>query len=224
MRRGPPGEGGESMRFRSAWIPVVVLALGAVGAPALAEIDCEIGNGDKVTGTLDPADETEAFHFRVPLGAQITVKAKALKNGPSLDVALAGPDDAPFDFQSGKSVATTGAVAEESGVYTVYVSSEDLETTGDYALTVSWKAPASASDTFFVGSGDSDFLEFSADAGSTVTFSVKPAKGSAAEGVLQSVTPPEGDDILLGGTKSKQVLSESGDYLFSFSNEGDEDG
>jgi hypothetical protein len=224
MRRGPQGEGGESMRFRSAWIRAVALVLCTAGAPALAEIDCELGNGDKVTGTLDPADETETFRFRVPEGAQISVKAKALKNGPSLDVALAGPDEAPFEFGSGNAVAITGAVAEESGVYTVYVSSEDLETTGDYSLTISWKSPATASDTLFVGAGESDVLAFSADAGSTVTLSVKPAKGSSAAGELQSLTPPEGDDVVLAGTKSKQLLAQGGDYLFAFANEGDEDG
>ena len=212
------------MRTRSVWGVVVAMGLWASAAPARAGVEVEIGNGDKITGTLDPAEESEVFRFRVPLGAQISVKAKALKKGPSLDVALAGPDDVPLDFGSGKSVAITGVVADESGMYSVIVSSSDLESTGDYALTVSWKAQTSFTQTSDVASGDSDVLEFEAEEGAVVTLSVKPAKGSPARGNLDSLTLPSSDEILLLGTKSKQTLEEAGAHVLAFSNVGDEDG
>ena len=210
------------MKTHGTWIPVAALALCAWAASALGGVEVEVGNGDKVTATIDPADEYETFFFRAPEGSQIAVKAKALKGGPSLDVALYGPDDDPLDFGTGKAVNLTNVLAEVGGLFTVVVSSADLESTGDYSLAISWKAPTTFTGSFDVPAGESDVLPFNADEGSTVTLSVKPGKGFASDGVLASLTPPEGPEVLLVGTKSKQTLAETGVYSLAFSNVGDD--
>ena len=58
------------MRF--AIVPVLV-ALAA--SSAFADLDVQIGNGDKVTSTLNPAGEAETFRFDCPAGAKLTVVA-----------------------------------------------------------------------------------------------------------------------------------------------------
>ena len=212
------------MRSFTASSFVAAFTLCAWTAAAEGGIEVEVGNGDKVTGTIDPADESEIFYFRAPQDAVISVKAKALKRGPALDVSLYGPDESPLDFGTGKSVALTDVLATEAGLHSVVVWSEDLESTGDYSLSISWKVPTQFSDTFEVGAGETETLFFTADEGSTVTLSVKPAKKSPAEGALDTLTPPEGDDVALLGAKIKQQVIEAGDYFFTFSNVGDEDG
>ena len=74
--------------------PAAALVLALCAGLARAAVEVEVGNADKITGTLSPATEVETFHFRVPRGALVTVKAKAAKKGPSLHVELTDTHDA----------------------------------------------------------------------------------------------------------------------------------
>lgn len=194
-----------------------VLALLAA-ASARADVSVEVGNGDKITGTLSPATEAEVFRFRVPKGAAITVKAKSAKGGPALTIDLQAPAIAGLGSASGTAPQLKGIVAEDSGLHSVTVTSQNGVATGDYSLSIAWKSPTSFSVSPDLGGNSFANLEFAVDAGAAATLSVKPAKGSAATGVLSQLTAPGPVATLLTGTTTKRTLGAGGTYSLTFGN------
>lgn len=127
---------------------VAVLAP-ALLAPARAEVNVAIANGDKVSGTLNPAGEVETFRVDVPRGAVFKVKVKgrpAARKEPKPAVGLRlfdpGGDQVGADaVKQGRTGATLkGYAAQETGTYRIEVVG-DGQVRGDYKLVVKWSSP-----------------------------------------------------------------------------------
>jgi hypothetical protein len=194
-----------------------------VAATAFADVDAEVGNGDKIAGTLSPATEVETFRVRVPNGAKITVKAKSAKKGPKLHVTLLPPSAAELGHADG-AAPTIVADAFASGLYAVTVSSQDGTTPGDYSLTISWKSRTTFSATAVLAPAATSTLPFAADRGGTATIATKPAKKSPAKGVVNSVSRPDLSVSPVGQPTAKLALPLAGEYAVTFANSGAAEG
>ena len=83
----------------------VVLLLAAAGAAALTTpsralggVSIGVGNGDKVTGTIDPPDSEATLRVQVPRDARISITVKGLRlrrrgPAPAMSFDLIGPGD-----------------------------------------------------------------------------------------------------------------------------------
>jgi hypothetical protein len=199
---------------RLAIVPVLLAA-----ASAFADVDAQVGNGDKISGTLSPAAEVETFRVRVPKGATIKVKAKSAKKGPKLHIELFPPGAAILGSEEGTAPSIT-APADESGLYAVTVRSQDGVTTGEYSLTISWKSKTLFKASPVLAAAASSTLPFAVDRGGTATVVVKPAKKSQAHGVLTKVTLPDDSTVAYAVTSAKFGLPLAGDYDVYFANYG----
>jgi len=196
-----------------------------LAATALASIDVEIRNGDRVTGTLSPGTEVEVVRFRVPQDALITLKGAAVKKGvPQVHLDLKTPGGgAPVASAEGKTATISKWKATESGVWSVEISSKDHATTGDYSLSVAWKSATSYGGKRAVVGGALD-LNFSADADATATFAVKKVKKSAAAPELSLLTyVPELSVDHLFGASAKRKLGRTGDCVLHVTSPADGD-
>lgn len=204
--------------------PIAMLAaalLLAFAAPgARAGIDVEVGNGDKITGTISPATEVETFRVRVPAGATISVAAKAAKKGPELHVVLLDPMGGNPRTADGRSARISRATAAASGTYAVQVSSRNGVAAGDYSLSVTWKSPATFTKTTVLASLQLDTLDFAADAGAVATITAKPARKSAAQAVLNQLTAPDAGVTALSAASARPALALGGDYVLAYGNLG----
>jgi len=188
-------------------------------ASAWAVVDVEIRNGDKVTGTISPATETETFRFRVPKGALITAKAAAAKKGLLLRVRLKDPDGAQVGGTiEGKSATFSKTPAAVSGLYTVEITSKDGVAVGDYSFAATWKSPTSYGGKLALTAAVPYEVNFSADAGATATFAVKKTtKKSAAAPALATLTYPDATVEPLSGATQKRLLDRTGDCVLAVS-------
>jgi hypothetical protein len=177
-------------------LPLLALAaLGLLAAPAAAGVDVAVGNGDKVTGTLLPADEVESYRVLVPAGAvfKLKVKGKPAKKGdpkPPVTLRLFDPQGnlAAQGIEKKTSATLKGYRAEETGEYRIQVQG-DGNTSGNYQLVVKWKSPKSFRfDVDDPGPGDPSLSELPLDAGATLTIKLKAAKGSEATPVAERLT------------------------------------
>lgn len=186
------------MRFKLFAIAACLLA-----APALADVDVALGNGDKVRGSLSPADEVETFRVSLPKGASLKVSLKGKKArgsrslpSPELEVLL---DDA--DASNGQIVKRGVAsklkklIVAATDEYTIRVTG-DGENTGEYDLKVSWKEMKKVSMDVELGEGNAR-VGFAAGAGALVDLSCKAAKGSDALPQLVTVHRSGGGGIAL---------------------------
>lgn len=196
------------------------LLVPALAASAFADVNVEVGNGDKITGTLSPATEAETFNFRVPQGAVITVKAKSAKKGPALTISLQPPAAAGLGNASGTAPSIKGVVAPDSGLYSVRVTSQNGVSTGDYSLSIGWKSPTSFTASADLAAAGTSTLDFAVDASAAATLSAKPAKGSAATAALTQLTAPGPAVTPLTGTTTKRTLTAGGSYVLTFANAG----
>jgi molybdopterin-binding protein len=203
------------MNGNHAGAAALVAALAAAGARAA--VDVEIRNGDKVTGTISPATETETLRFRVPKDAVVAVKAAAGKKGPQVRLQLKSPAGDPIAAAEGTSASIAKYRAIESGLYSVEISSKDHAATADYSFAVAWKSRTSYGGKRALAAGVDDVVEFSADAGATATLSVKKAKKSAAVPTLVSLTYPDATVEPLTGATQKRLLNRTGDCSLAVS-------
>ena len=194
--------------------------LAALGAAALADVNVEVGNGDKVTGTLSPASEREVFRVRVPKGAAISVKSKSATKGLVLNLALADPADASLGTTQGTAPSFKGIVAGTSGLFSVTVTSQGGATPGNYSLSISWKTPTKFAASADLGAASTQTLEFAVDSGAAATLSVKPGKGSAATAALNQITAPGALVTPLSGTTVQLTLTSGGTHVLAFGNLG----
>jgi hypothetical protein len=188
-------------------------------ASAWAAVDVEIRNGDKVTGTISPATETEILRFRVPKGAAITAKAAAAKKGLLLRVRLKDPNGAYVGGPvEGKSATFSKTKAEVSGLYSVEITSKDGVAVGDYSFAATWKSPTSYGGKLALAAAVPSEVNFSADAGATATLAVKKtSKKSAAAPVLATLTYPDATVEPLSGAAQKRLLDSTGDCVLAVS-------
>lgn len=202
-------------RIQSAPLAAAAILLLAPVARA-GGLDLEVGNGDRIAGTLDPAADAEVFRVRVPRGALLTVKAKAAKRGPTLAVDLVDPKDAVVRTGAGAKVSFAKHAADASGLWAVRVRSSDGVATGDYALTIGWTSPRSAAHAATLAADGTATLGFAVDAGASVTIATKPGKRSAATPALTLLTAPDASETPLTGTTAKRTLAAGGEYAVAF--------
>ncbi|MCG3136080.1 MAG: hypothetical protein HMLKMBBP_03885 [Planctomycetes bacterium] len=180
--------------------PAALLLLVAA-ASALADVDLQVGNADKIAGTIDPGSEVETIRFPVPAGAAVTFKAKPAKGGPALaaDVYVGG-DLAATAAPKGKGIvaAATAAVSEEARVL---LTSADGTATGGYSASVKWKSQRKFGGAVTLpGGGSNPSIPFGADGGAVVTATAKAARGSLATPRLLRILGPDGFDADVGST------------------------
>jgi hypothetical protein len=198
----------------------IVFAAILASTAARADFDVEVQNGDSVSGTIAHVTDADVIRFRVPAGAAISAKAKSSKKAPSLHLDLRGPAGDSLMAAEGSGAAITGVAAASSGLYSLDVA-PDAAASGDFTITVSWKARTSFSTTASAVAPDGAVsFGFAADAGATAMISVKKAKGSRATGALVSLTGPDAAVVPLTGTKTKLTLTSGGDQVLSFKNAG----
>lgn len=196
--------------MRRAWI--VPLALASAASAAIADLDVRVGNGDRITSAL-ASGEFERFRVVCPAGATLSVKAKAAKTGPSLNVFVLDAADQPVGSQAGTSVALSGIALAKTGEYVVEVAAQDLVSAGGYTISIAWKTPLKFAQTLSLGPAASGEMNFTADAGGTAAVSVKAAAGSQAAASLESLTDPDGGIAALAGVSAKSPLPVTGEYL-----------
>ncbi len=175
------------------------LALFGVALPAVAAVDVPVGNGNRVLGTLRPADEVETFRVRLPAGALLKLKAKgrALAKGgtpPALALRVLDATDTYIGAgtlrRTGRSGYSGTVRATETGEYKVQVVGDGVNV-GDYQLTVKWKSPTRRTFQHTDGGpGDGSTFDFPVEAGSAVSVSVTPTKGSAADPAVDRFDGP----------------------------------
>jgi hypothetical protein len=218
-RRREKEEGDDSMStsMSTALVRSSALCAALVAASAWAEVDVEIRNGDKVTGTLSPATEIETLRMRVPKDAVITLKGAAGKKGPKIRMVLKDPSGAEIAHAEGKSASIAKQTAAVSGLYSVEITSLDGKTDGDYSFAATWKSRTLYGGNRPLAANVDDVVEFSADAGATATFAVKKAKKSAAEPALKTLTFPDYSVDPLSGTTQKRALNQTGDFALAVS-------
>ena len=73
MGRTDPEVRGRIVPVKTATTRLALVPFALAAATAFAGVDAEVGNGDKITGTISPATESETFRVRVPNGAKISV-------------------------------------------------------------------------------------------------------------------------------------------------------
>ena len=188
------------VRRRPVHLPVCALALTLVSLPAaLAGVDVQIGNGDKVSGTVEPGSP-EVFRVSVPKGAKlvVSVKGKKKKGSPAPNVTFRVLDSADAVVVTGTPKGA-GAKAKLSDVaasdeYRIEVSS--TAGAGLYQLKAKWKSPTKEKIDLELDAGlESSGVEIAIDRGALVTLSVKPAKGSEADPYFDVLDPDSGDPI-----------------------------
>lgn len=205
-----------------------VLALSWASTPARADgtVDLELRSGDRVSGTLRPASETELFRGTMPAGSQLvaSVKSKRKTQSPLVLQLRQGGLDVPGAViaPKGSAVALQPFAVPGSGTYELVVVGNGTDDT-DYDFSVSWKPQSKFSVTGNpVAAAATDSFNFSAPAGATATIDVLPAKGSAFVTGLVGVTGPSGYSQA-GGPGTRIVsgpLPATGDYNVSFRNDG----
>lgn len=206
------------MPIRGPVVPLVGLAVLAVSAGARAGIDVEVGNGDRITGTLSPGTEVETFRIRVPKDAVVTVRAKAAKKGPALRVTLADPGAAERASDDGRAVVLR-STANASGLHAVTVASADGAATGDYALVVGWKSRTSFPVVGTLEASGDLVVPFAADAGARAKFKVRASGGPPkAVPVFADLRDPADATKPLAG--SVAALPLSGDYALRVRDSG----
>lgn len=206
------------------YIWVAIVALGCTGA-ALAGVDLRIGNGDKVTGTLNPAGEVEVLRVFLPEGASLSVSAKGKKakgRAAVAAVSISVRDAADAELTStatGKSAKVKNLVVPATAEYRILVRGDGV-TVGDYEAVVKWKDPKSAALDGDVTLGDAT-LQFAAGAAASATFKAKAAKGSLAQPQIYRVSKiATAGDVALPAppppakshTVKKLLLPETDDY------------
>ena len=175
---------------------VVLLAAALTTPMARADLDIATGNAARVLGRIDPAGETETFRVTMPKGA---VRGIVLKGGKGKAAApatlqLFAPDGSEIAQQAIVTVGTgaklTKFAVAATGEHRVVVRGDGAHAV-DYDLTIAWKDVAKVPITGDLTAADVT-VPLSFDAGSTVTFDVKPSKGSAAVPRLISLDPVDG--------------------------------
>lgn len=195
-------------------------ALAAFAArSASAEIDVEVGSGDRITATLSPATEIETYRFRVPREAVVSIRAKAARKGPELVVAFFDPMDAGIQSADGRAPSITGYRAAVSGLFAVTVRSKDGVAAGDYSLAITWKSRTSFPIAAALAPGGELSVPFAADAAAKATFAVQ-AKGGPPKAVpaLVDLTDPASVATPLGS--KSLVLPLSGEYVLRLRDAG----
>ena len=204
----------------SARVAGIVAVCVVVAATAQAGLDVSIRNGDTVRGTLLPATETETFRFVCPQGAKIAVSAGARGTPMRVAATLVDPDDVVAAGAAGRRARLRG-LAAASGEFRVDVSSADGTTTGDYTLAVRWRSPRTFTRTLAVAADSSADLAFAADAGARVTFTVAPARGSAAVPFVARVRAEDGTLFqLTQDARATFDVPATGSYSLTFGNAG----
>ena len=182
----------------------ILIASAGLLSAARAEIDVEVPPVAAAKSTLS-AGETEDYRFHAVRNALLSVAVAAPRKTPlTLALELHDGSDAvvpvPAEVvtDTGKKVVWKNFVIPATDDYRLRVSGTG---SGAYGIALSVKPQKKWTTTLsFAGAGTLEF-DFAAPAGSTVVFSAKTAKGSAAAPALLTVTGPGG---------YLQVLSESG--------------
>ncbi len=190
---------------------LVATLLAALGPASLAhgDVDVSVGNGQKITGTLDPGDETETFRVNIPARARLSVTAKGKKQKGSKDVPRVGIevfDEEGTDVAAGE-IASSGSGSKLRGL-TIVVSGEyrvviaGNGTPGAYKAKIKWKAARTFQDTLQLAPGEPQGVTLDIDAGAVVSFKAAPSKGSPVQarldradhdgGTVHTFTPPTG--------------------------------
>ncbi len=163
-----------------------VLGLAVLGlfvVTARADLTVEIGNGDKVNGSIGPS-ETETYLIDVPDGSKLSVSAKGKKAGkgtkaPVVSVEIRDSEGALVVSSTKSKAAKAKVTVTKTDTYSVSVTSTE---TGNYQFKAKWKAPKKTKMDLPLGDAPDELkITFDADAGALATMKVKPVKGSAAD-------------------------------------------
>jgi hypothetical protein len=220
------------MRPSTSRALAAVLLLLALPAISTADVSAEVLSGDRIKGTLDPANEVETYFVDCPGRTLLNVKASGKRRGPNVDVRVFAPDGAEISVGSvavkGRSARIADLAVPSTGRYRVEVTSRDGATTGDYGLSiVCASAKKLGGDVTLDGIEDS--LTFGAGAGTRISAKLAAAKGSPALPEFARLTGPDGFDQVFGGGVGKTAggllapldLPRSGTYTLSFRSTGD---
>ncbi len=162
---------------------VLLVLLAGLTGTASADLSVEVGNGDKVDGTIGPT-ETETFLIDVPNGSKLTVTVKGKKSGkgtkpPVMSVEIRDSEGALVGGSTKSKAAKAKVTVEKTDTFSVNVTSGD---SGNYQFKAKWKAPKKTKVELDLGdTPDEQKITFDADAGALATLKIKPAKGSAAD-------------------------------------------
>ncbi len=166
-------------------------------APALADVDVTVRNGDTVLGTIDATTESEVLRALVPKDALLTVtvtgrRASRRSPAPTVRLTILDAQEQPFAaarvVNRGRGAALRREPVPETTEFR-FVLSVEGETTGDYMARVTWRSPRPAKISGDSASDPSPPTgEFSGDAGSKVTILLRPGRRSPATPVVQVIT------------------------------------
>ncbi len=176
-----------------AFVAVLALALSA-----RADLTVQIGNGDKVDGSIGPT-ETETFLIDVPAGSKLTVTAKGKKAGkgtkpPVVSVEVRDSEGALVVGSTKSKAAKAKVTVTKTDTYSVSVTSTD---TGNYQIKIKWKAPKKEPVALTFGdTPDEKKITFDADSGALLTMKVKPSKRSAADPRFDRLDNDGGSEVL----------------------------
>lgn len=181
---------------------VTMLAVALAAASATAGVDVEIGNGNRVDGTLSPGSETETIRIVVPKGALLSVSAKGrkVKGASGLPATTFRLFDPNGNEVGASAIRVQGAGAKLSKFPVALSGEHRIEvrgdgTPGDYQLSVKWASPRkfTAAPTFATGDVP---VRFACDEGAVASFTAKAARGSAARPQALEVRDPDGVPVV----------------------------
>ena len=155
---------------------------------ASADLEADLANGDRVTGTISPRTEVESFRFDLPAGSRLSVSARpksvrARPFPPAVSLELRDPDRrymADVAEQRGRSASIKGLEITRTGTYTLELRGDGFDV-GDYRLSVKWKPIRKWKfKELSLADGGAD-IPFSGDRDALLRFDFRAAKKSAAE-------------------------------------------
>lgn len=210
---------------RSVVVIAALAALSVFPRPCPADVDAQIGSGDKVLGSLVPATEVESYTVMCPPGSKLKVKATGLKGGPVVTFRVLHPNlgEVAQDLivPKGSGAQLGKYVTPDAEPLVIEVRSADGIATGDYKLSAKWTPPRKLVIDEVLG-GDETAYDFFANAGARVKAKLIAAGGSTAVPRLLRLEGPGGFVRNFAAGKRAKVGSEkitlpsTGGYTFFF--------
>jgi hypothetical protein len=177
----------------------LVLALPVARGLAAENRGVPVNNGDKVTGSLDPAADVDCFLLEMSAGGSMSLSLKASKDSTLLPLVEARrPDGTPISLSSvikGEGTAKVSLknfAVSQTGVWALCIKSHE-GSSGSYDAVFKTKAPKKVkiAGTQVPASGTAHCF-FAGDDGATLTFSLKEVSGTVA---TITVVDPDGVEV-----------------------------
>lgn len=217
------------MKIPAALLAAALGALAAAPSPA-ANAGADLLPGDRLHGDIAAPGDHDELRLWLPAGGTFDAEALAEKGSailPSLEVL--DPEGAALDLAAfskpgpggvGVKVkkAPTGPLG---GVFTFRVIGGE-GTSGKYSFKSKAKMPKSFTGTLELGAGGDGTLPFDAPMGSALSWTVKAAKGSPAEGLaMDGLLAPDESTVPLDGLTGKKLpLDQDGTWVLGVRNDG----